>query len=253
MFLIIHFILYISFCLFIIPIGIIIGMKLYKNIKNEEHKEKGKVIQKIMKTYAIVQCFSWPFLMIWHGFLHVNAEIHVIPHSTLRYIFSLTRFLSSLNTDYVSFNSLIIAICRYIFLVFESNAERIGIAKLRNILIGASLGVPIFRSLLHQATVPIEENFHLTFFPFTDDFAQNKSTADFKDSSDMSSGVLESPLYTFVQHVFPSTVTWGMKCISDVMVFIMYSNILEGIIYAHTFIFARRFKHFLYDSLLEAA
>ena len=240
MLLIIHFTLYFFFCFTFIPIGIIIGMKLYKNIKDEDHKEKGKVIQKIMKTYAIVQCFSWPLLMIWYGFLHVNTEMQIIPRQFLRYIFSITRYLTSLNTDYVSFNSLIIAMCRYTFVVFETNAEGFGIDKLKNILICSSVGIPIFRSVLHQCTVPIEDNFLSTFHPLFDEYKNNKSTVYQSDESNVSSHILESPLYTSVHVIFPSAVIWVMKRISDCMVVLIYSNIVEGIIYLHIFIFVKR-------------
>ena len=211
-----------------------------KNIKVEDHKEKGKVIQKIMKTYAIVQCFSWPLLMIWYGFLHVNTEMQIIPRQFLRYIFSITRYLTSLNTDYVSFNSLIIAMCRYTFVVFETNAEGFGIDKLKNILICSSVGIPIFRSVLHQCTVPIEDNFLSTFHPLFDEYKNNKSTVYQSDESNVSSHILESPLYTSVHVIFPSAVIWVMKRISDCMVVLIYSNIVEGIIYFHIFIFVKR-------------
>ena len=45
--------LYVLFCLVIIPLGLVIGRKLYIDKRNEEHKEKRKVIQRIIKIIAL--------------------------------------------------------------------------------------------------------------------------------------------------------------------------------------------------------
>ena len=58
---------YVLFCLVIVPLGIVICRKLYIDTKNEEHKEKGKVIQRIMKTYCVVQCGLWPVVSAVFG------------------------------------------------------------------------------------------------------------------------------------------------------------------------------------------
>ena len=55
----------------IMPIGIIVNRKLYHNIKNEVHRENGKVIQRILKTYSLVQCT-----------LPVLCHFLIIPHLT---------------------------------------------------------------------------------------------------------------------------------------------------------------------------
>ena len=58
---------YTLFCLFIVPLGLAICRKLYIDTKNEEHKEKGKVIQRIMKTYCLIQCGVWPVISAVFG------------------------------------------------------------------------------------------------------------------------------------------------------------------------------------------
>ena len=61
--------------------GIIISKKLYKNVREEVHQERGKVIQRIMKTYSLVQCVGWPLMMITAWLLYVNkVGLKMIQH-----------------------------------------------------------------------------------------------------------------------------------------------------------------------------
>ena len=105
-------IVFILFLVLVIPLIIFVNRNLYLNIKNEEHLEKGKVIQYLIKTYALVQCIAWPCIGIlcWLikliGMYSLNA-----PFST---IVSTFRFLCTLLRDYLQFHSLVVAIVRYI-------------------------------------------------------------------------------------------------------------------------------------------
>ena len=240
MFLLKQFIIYTIYCVIIIPIGITVSIKLYKNISKESHKEKGKVIQRIMKTYAFLQCFTWPCLMVWYGILHVNSEMKFFPESWMRNIIFLTRFILILHTDYVSFNSLIIALCRYIFLIFERHAEAFGINKMRKYFITGSVAIPIIRAIFHQCTVPIEDNFIEVFTPSKNEFFQNYSYTGVSENQGDSPKSIESALYVFVNTYLPPLLIDIMKLTSTIMVVMFYTNIFEGIIYAHTFVYSRR-------------
>ena len=57
-------------------IGITIGRKFYQNVQKEDHQERGKVIQRIMKTYAMVQCIMWPVIGILALAFYVNKIAH---------------------------------------------------------------------------------------------------------------------------------------------------------------------------------
>ena len=59
----------------LLSVGVIVGLRLYKNIKNEKHQEQGKVIQKIMKTYTIIQCVAWPLIMTCFALLRINKRL----------------------------------------------------------------------------------------------------------------------------------------------------------------------------------
>ena len=237
------FLITLVFCLIVIPIGLVVGVKLYRNIRNEEHKEKGKVIQTIMKNYALIQCITWPTVMMWFLFLYLNQLIQIIPPSFMSHVVSLSRFLATLNTDYISFNSLIIAMCRYCFIVFDGHAESFGIQKLKKLFIMSSIGIPIFRTFLQMSTVPIEKQFLHYFVSCTfcgNDSYQNVTHTSISTPEDIGNNIGESTAYIIVNEYFPAVIISGMKQANFFLVVLFYSNIIEGFIYMHTFMYSNR-------------
>ena len=57
-------------CVFVfifMPLGVAVCKRLYEKIKSEEHKEKGKVVQTLIKNYCLVLMLGYPglFLISW--------------------------------------------------------------------------------------------------------------------------------------------------------------------------------------------
>ena len=71
----------------LMPIAIFLNKKLYHNLKNEKRRENGKVIQRILKTYSIVQCtlpvLIYPFFlpMLNNKILEYLGPILTLIHS----------------------------------------------------------------------------------------------------------------------------------------------------------------------------
>ena len=222
-------------------VGVSINYKLFDNIRKETHQEQGKVIQRIMKTYAIVQAVGWP-CVIWthlvlmmdhasYGFLH--PCIYVYTNHVLIYFASLLRC-------YVGFNSLIVAIGRYSFIVYGEQVSTFGFEKMRKILICSSFIVPFVLSLLIQGTTTREYNIlpngrllqsyeHSCYFPNLPNLNATLSHESYK-----------SPIYFFTHSFAPSSVIYGMKVFCLASLSIILSNIIEGILYLHSYIFVIR-------------
>ena len=119
-----------SLCLMIpilVTFGLLAGIRLYKNLKNEKHQEQGKVIQRIMKTYTAVQCVAWPVIMVCMGLLRINKVfIKFLTPGLERHAICMLRSLGNLFRCYIGFNSLVIAICRYCFIVFDQTTRAFG-------------------------------------------------------------------------------------------------------------------------------
>ena len=147
------------------PLGILVHQKLYRNIKNEEHLEKGKLVQRIMQTFSLLQCFTWPLIIIFVGVFATCTSVFKILEDPLAASFlNVFRFAYNVNRDYVSFNSLTIAISRYILLVCDRQDEQFGIQRLRTLLVSLSLGVPIFSNIIYEAVQPKEHAWYALFY-----------------------------------------------------------------------------------------
>ena len=66
---------YFAYCFSVVTFGIVVNKKLYQNVRNEEHLEKGKIIQRIMKTHSLVQCITWPVLISAAFFMKINKNL----------------------------------------------------------------------------------------------------------------------------------------------------------------------------------
>ena len=155
---IVDMVLYLIILVIVMPLSVWINNILYTNISKEEHQDKGKVVQYIMKQFAQVQRVSWPLITSAVGLYYFCFNVlDLIPDTFARYITNTIRFVYDLNRDYVSFNSLIIATIRFSFIVFGRKAESFGIVRLRKLFISCSIGIPILNNFLYEATQPIEQ------------------------------------------------------------------------------------------------
>ena len=233
-------------CLFVVGsmysiTGIFIGRKLYNNIKNEKHQEKGKVIQRIMKTYVLVQCLMWPALTITAWLLYVNKNaLNIVQPVTTGYMIIASRFLYVWFRVYIGFNSLIIAVCRYCFIVNESLVSRIGIERSRYIFLTASVAVPVLLALSNEATLPVGAAWICMFMPNDNRTEEIKNTSDIFCSKDSMVDVSESPIYNVLHNYLSPQMTFCLQIGHKIILFIATSNIIEGILYIHTFLFIIR-------------
>ena len=233
-------------CLFIVGsmysiTGIFIGRKLYNNIKNEKHQEKGKVIQRIMKTYALVQCVVTPAMTITAWILYVNKNaLNIVQQFMTGYIIMTARFLYVWFRVYIGFNSLIIATCRYCYIVKDSLVSRIGIERTRYIFITTSVAVPALLALSNEATLPLESAWICMFMPNDNNTEEIKNTSDIFCSKDIMVDVSESPIYNVLHNYLSPQMTFCLQIGHKIILFIATSNIIEGILYIHTFLFIIR-------------
>ena len=226
----------------VIPIGIMLHKKLYQNIKNEEHQEKGQIIQRIIKTYSVLQCFLWPLCLILSTpFLDTSIWNKIAPTQKF-YLIQISRFLSTFLRHYTGFHSLIVAICRYVFIVFNSKAESVGIARLRKFFISCSIQVPLVLTLTEALFFPAED--WISHFRIFDPTSQNVSNTDFiMTHHTRNVNFHENVLYRSVQKYIPVVPIGITKSIVIVIATVIYSNMAEGFMYGHIFFNAKRYRN----------
>ena len=224
--------------LFVIPLVIFVNKKLYWNIKNEEHLEKGKVIQYMIKTYAIVQCIIWPCIVLACGLIKLIAEYS--PNLPISTIVSTFRFLYTFFRDFLQFHSLIIAITRYIFIVFEGPATKFGIQKIRKVVISASIGVPFLTAVLYELTCPIEKTY-LDWFYNEKYSVQLQNNSEIRQTDPINDD-WESTIFIVFNNNLSSSLISIVSIFEHILFAIIYSNTIEGCIYIHIAVWFQRYN-----------
>ena len=223
----------------ILPLTVYVNKKLYDTIKNEEHLEKGRVIQHIIKRYSQLQFIGWPIIVFSFGLIKLINLINPLSQTlTVKILVSTLRYVYTFFRDYLQFHSLVIAICRYTFIIWESTAEKIGIIRLRKLFIGASIVVPLLSSSFYEVTRPITKNYVSWFYGI--DFSQEFSNTTNKIEDSSLDQKFESIAYRVVNSYFSSFVIESLELIETTLFFVIYSNVIEGILYANIFIFYHR-------------
>ena len=231
---------HIILCVIAIPFGIQIHKTLFQNIKNEEHLEKGKIVQQIMKNYSVVQCFLWPLsLIISSPFLDMKI-FNEIPQTEKFYLVQTSRFISTFLRNFAGFHSLIIAICRYVFIVFTAHADKIGIKTLRIFFISCSIQIPLLLAICEFLFFPAKD--WIALFRFSNDSFENVTI---QDSSlvheSINSDFDENVVYRTILNYVPQLQISVMRYAVHITAILIYSNIIEGLIYGHIFIFMKRY------------
>ena len=172
------------------------------------------------RTYTVLQCVAWPVIMICMGLLRINKVfIRFLTPSLERNAIRILRSLCNLFRCYIGFNSLIIAICRYCFIVFDQTTRAFGIDKARKILLCGSFGIPLLVAALAEATLPMPHVW-IALSAEEDSF--------------------QSPIFDLANGLLPNVGTYVIAFFCMSMLGIIFSNVGEGIIYLHIYIYGRR-------------
>ena len=231
---------YILLCLIITSTGILIGYKLYHNINNEEFKQKGKVIQRILKNYCIVQCVSWPFILVLFGVVSVVIRSSFIINHPSVTVGSIAELIIKFTFLYVGFNSFIIGLCRYVFIIVVTHDESSTIRSIRKLIVAASIVVPATLTILDVAFMPMAEmKIHL--MPHQLDMLETITLSNSGYVIHNTTLIIpRSPLCTIARNSIPHFLLYPIKCTAEFITFAVCSNIIEGGFYTHIFWYHKR-------------
>ena len=228
---------YVIYSCVVITLGLMVNKKLYRNVKNEEHLEKGKIIQKIVKNHTLAQCVAWPILILAGFTLKINKDVlDIIPPSVVGYLIIVIRIFNTFFATYSGFNSLVIALSRYICVVHEAFIDRFGVKKLRQFMITSSFGIPGLYCIVDQFVIPVEHAWYAHFMP------NYTNSIDEKGDNEINAEdyLHQSPFFLISDAYLPSSITFGLKFVRHFILILVYSNVLEGILYLHVYIFYHR-------------
>jgi hypothetical protein len=223
----------------VLAVGAVINYKLFDNERKDTPGEKGKVLQRIMKNYAIIQAIGWPLisgaLIVLMVLLQTYGDLLnpcIYAHGTDFLIFSYI-----LLRTYVALNSLIIAFGRYAFVVHDNQVLKFGVKKLAKILIWSSFIIPFLMSILCQAVGTIAYNGWLLEIREYERSCSMSGEIGNLVIDEKRNELYKPAIYKFVHSNLPSWATYGLKIVYIVTSTVLFSNISEGIIYIRSAVF----------------
>ena len=176
--------------------GIIINKKLYTTIKKQITGERGKVFQKIMKSYALIQAFGWPLIWLWMLVIGILPG-HLFPACVWVNCVHIGIFAYMFLRTYVGFNSLVQAAGRYLFVVHDSHVLKWGVDKVGKVLIGCSFIIPFVMAVLANSVITLEYNGWLSQIEdhASSCYSRNKIYGHSEIVNETAEKLFKSPLY----------------------------------------------------------
>ena len=223
--------------------GIIINKKLYTTIMKQITGERGKVFQKIMKSFALIQAFGWPLIWFWMVVIGILPG-HLFPACVWVNCVHIGIFAYLFLRTYVGLNSLVQAVGRYLFVVHDAHVLEWGVDTVGKVLIGSSFIIPFVMAILANSVVTLEYNGWLS--PMQEHASKCYSRDKLYWHSEIGNGtaqeLFKSPLYDFLHSNFPTWFTSGVYFLNIVLATTLLSNVCEGIIYTKCAIFVFRYS-----------
>ena len=229
----------------VIAVGMVINYKLYRNVMKENPGERGKVFQQMMKNYTRIQVFGWTFIWIWMttilSIMSLNYDFMISPCMVVNG-FHLGMFSYFIVRFYVGFNSLILAVGRYIFVVHDEKVLSWGVEKVSRVLIISSILIPFLMALLANSVVTLQYTGWLAPVHDYEEKCANLTNGVLSHDMTKTQGIdyYRSPFYDFVHLYFPSWMSDGLYLLFLVSVAALFSNITEGVIYIKCALFVFR-------------
>ena len=229
----------------VIAVGVAINYKLYCNVMKENPGERGRVFQQIMKNYTRIQVFGWTFIWIWMttvlSIMSLNYSFMISPCMVING-FHLGMFSYFVVRFHVGFNSLILAVGRYVFVVHDDKVLNWGVEKVSRVLIISSMLIPFLMALLTNSVVTLQYTGWLAHARKYVEKCENLTNGalNYDVPKTQSVDYFRSPFYDFVQINFPSWMSDGLYILFLVSVTAFFSNITEGLIYIKCALFIFR-------------
>ena len=214
--------------------GVIINVKLLQNIKKEQRRETGKILQSILQHVSIAQIVGWPSMYLFLWLIKLDEILlHLIDPCFYRYVGLALRFLYFVFRFYIGFNSVVVATCRTCLLVYENHITNFGLNKFKIILYYGSITIPILIVLLAEATIPIQ---NYDKYLATENAWCKQSIVNIDNLSETN----QSPIYSLTQKYVNHNLVIGVEMLCYFIGFLSLSNIIEGILYLHTWTYIIR-------------
>ena len=216
--------------IFLIMGGILINWKYLRCMEEDDRKrsrsEAPSLIKDVMTTYTKFIMVITPYYILLNWFL--NEEFLELPE-WFQYALCYDQYVSIFGKMYYGFNSLVISLMRFMFIVHHDSVQLFGKDKAKSLFYHVSYGVPTAMAILHAFTLPVpeysENSAKLKCNSFYSGLVNNTN----EDINTIHDGC--SPLLSLAHIYVPIEVTKYIGYVLKLIAIITLSNVIEGILY----------------------
>ena len=197
--------------------GVFLNYKFLTKLKIERRNKplgrKGNVIEPIMRWFLVIQIIFWPYeLLMFSRVISFGSSLSTMIPALCPFIF----WMIVLGRTIIAYNSLFVALIRYVYIVHERKANQWDFEKVGRRFQIASICTPIL---------------HVLTFSFT--MRKPGSEGLIPDTNHCSQ--LESLLINFTSQFIPDPFAKAMAIICAVLLVFVYLNIAEMYLYVRIY------------------
>ena len=112
-----------------------------------------------------------------------------------------------------------------------------------------SITIPLVSTVLYDATIPIEATATIFNAFYGTSTSSNETNQTLDNTYDATNLAIQSPIYCLVNTYFPRSIVCSMKIVEKILFILIYSNVIEAILYARKMAISKRYYSRLILSL----
>ena len=209
---------------------IVVNRKFLKDMKDDARKSSASLIRDVMTSRTKA------FMVVVPGFKLLNWSL------TLDYRFPdwfyealcYEQYIAIFFQFYFGFDSFIISLMRYFFIVYNETALLLGKQRMKKFFYFSSIMVPLIMTVLHACTLPVPPSVHSiaqkTCHEYLEVSYNISCQTDLIGNTDNC-----APILPMVLKQIPIVVTKNLGIAVKSIYIIICSNVMEGILYWRTF------------------
>ena len=219
------------FSLALCLVGIILNLKILQKLKIEKRSKpperKGNVVEPIMRWFCKIQIVAWPLHLLFYW----TWKNGFIPSDILIWVCRPLALLVTSGRAITAYNSLFIALIRYIYIVHDAKANQWQFETVGSIFQAGSIITPI--TINTVAFLGIEPT-------FVDDDIQKRMCPHAFNATVQGNDQHEYSSHAFLMQFLPTSVVLPIGITFVVIHLMVYANLTEAYLYTKMFLKMKR-------------
>ena len=215
--------------------GILINRKFLKVAEEDEkHNSSGSIVNPVMILNTRMLMINIPLLSFLFWLVHQELDVP----EWLQYLSCYDQYISAIWRLFFGFNSLVIAVMRYTFIVHHDKVLIFGKETAKKMFFHASYSIPIVIGIFNAFFVPTPPNARNPIQSVCLYYYQEVLNITCSDPVDYQDNC--SPVLSMTHSYVPLEVIRILGIVVKILVSLIFSNFLEGFIYVKTFLAMKR-------------